>query len=95
MDTVVPTLKVGTDAVDLEFVSEPFVENTMRGYAALVMVKNLADQQQYRFFISASSLSKHIETMRKTNQGLFKGIKLRVKKESSDRMAPYVVEPLP
>ncbi len=86
------TLKVTGNAVDLEVVSEPYVRMTFRGYAPVVDVAvNGATQMLY---ISSKSISVALEPLVKENGDKFAGLKLRVKKESEEKMAPYVVEKL-
>ena len=47
-----------------------------------------------RLFISPRTLGQGIEPAVKKQGGKFTGLKLRLKKESADQMAPYVVEML-
>lgn len=84
------TLKVGTDPVDADVVSEPHVVMTFRGYSPVVDVQS--GGTPYVLHISAKSLSMALEPLVKANDGKFSGLKLRLKKESADKMAPYVVE---
>ena len=44
-------------------------------------------------FISAASLSQVLEEFRSENEGNFTGIHIKVRKESPDRFAKYVVAP--
>lgn len=85
-----PTLKVGTDPVDADIVSEPRVVMTFRGYSPVVEVQS--GGATHVLHISAKSLSMALEPLVKANDGKFTGLKLRLKKESADKMAPYVVE---
>lgn len=87
-----PTLKVTTDPVEVEIVSEPYVVMTMRGYAPVVDVKTAAGVQV--LFIGSKSLSEPIDAQVKGREGRFAGIRMRLKKESADQMAKYVVEVL-
>ncbi len=87
-----PTLKVTTEPVELEIASEPYVLMTMRGYAPVVDVKVGGAVQV--LFIGSKSLSEGIDAEVKKREGKFAGIRLRVKKESADQMARYVVEAL-
>ena len=83
-------LKVGTDWADAEILTEPYVVMTMRGYAPVVDVKSGTDK--LLLYISAKSLSLALEPLVQANGGKFTGLKLRLKKESDDKMAGYVVE---
>lgn len=87
-------IKVGVDWVDLEVIGEPFVELTMRGYAPLLPVRNMENDEECKIYISASSFGKKLEPLREQNGGAFTGMKFRVKKESAERTASYVVEPV-
>ena len=87
-----PTLKVKTEWIDVEIVSEPYVVMTFRGYAPVVDVKAPGEADPLNLFISSKSISLGIDAFMKENGGKFAGLKLRIRKESDDRMAPYVVE---
>jgi hypothetical protein len=85
-----PNLKVGVEWIPVEIVSEPFVVMSIRGYAPVVDVK--APAGDFILYISAKSLSEGLEPFVQQNDGKFKGLKLRLRKETEDKMAPYVVE---
>lgn len=85
-----PTLKVGTEWVNVEISSEPYVVMTVRGFAPVVDVK--APGGDFILYISSKSMSDGLEPMIKLTDGKFLGLKLRVKKESEDKMARYLVE---
>lgn len=82
--------KVGVDWIEVEVVGEPRVVMTMRGYAPVVDVTSGAEKGFV--YISAKSLSLALEPLVQSNGGKFAGLRLRLKKESDDKMAPYVVE---
>lgn len=86
------TLKVALDWLDVEVVSEPYVIMTMRGYAPVVDVKSGGETK--RLFIGPKTLGQAIDPSVK-KRGKFSGLKFKVKKESADQMAPYVVELAP
>ncbi len=83
-------LKVSTDWLDVEVVSEPYVIMTMRGYAPVVDVQTGGAKR--RLFIAAKTLGEELEPEVIRQDGKFTGLKFRVKKETADKMAPYVVE---
>jgi hypothetical protein len=85
-----PNLKVGVESISLEIVSEPFVVMTSRGYAPVVDVKTA--QGDFILYISSKSISEGLEPLVKAADNKFTGLKLRVKKESDDQMAKYIVE---
>lgn len=83
-------LKVGTKPVEVEVVSEPYVVMSFRGYAPVVDVSGPEGKQA--LFISSKSISQGLDPLVQANGGKFLGLKLRLRKETEDRMAPYVVE---
>jgi hypothetical protein len=87
-----PTLKVGVEPVSIEITSEPHVINTVRGYAPVVDVKGPGGD--FILYISSKSMSDGLEPLVKAGGGTFKGLKVKVKKESEDKMARYIVEKL-
>ena len=86
-----PSLKVGTEWIELEIISEPDVVLTAFGYAPFLLVREIATDIDYRFYISAKSLAIPLEKLRKDNNDLFEGIQFRVRKESTEPKAPYEV----
>ena len=85
-----PNLKVGTDWIPVEISSEPYVVMTIRGFAPVVDVKT--PQGDFILYISSKSMSDGLVPMLEASSNVFKGLKFRVKKESEDKMARYVVE---
>lgn len=85
-----PNLKVGTEWIAVEIVSEPYVVMTIRGFAPVVDVKSPGGD--FMLYISSKSMSDGLVPMLEASEGKFKGLKFRVKKESEDKMARYVVE---
>ena len=87
-----PALKVGTGWIELEIISEPDVILTFRGYAPILRVQKISNNLEYIFYISAASLGKTLEELRKNNAGTFNGIQFRVRKKDATPMAPYELE---
>jgi len=85
-------MRFGVEEVALEIVSEPFVVNTFRGFAPVVNVKVEGEEGTKSMYISAKSLADALTPMVEENGGKFTGLKLKIKKESVDNRAPYVVE---
>ena len=83
-------LKVGVETVNVEIVSEPHVVMSFRGYAPVVDVTG-PDGKQI-LFISSKSISQGLDPLVQENGGKFQGLKLKLRKESDDRMAAYIVE---
>jgi hypothetical protein len=85
-----PNLKVGVNWVTAEVVSEPKVVVSIRGYAPIVDVKT--PEGDFILYISSKSITEGLEPLVQANGGKFAGLKLRLRKETEDRMAPYIVE---
>jgi len=85
-----PNLKVGTEFIPVEIVSEPYVVMTIRGFAPVVDVK--CPQGDFMLYISSKSMSDGLVPLLETTEGKFNGLKFKVKKESEDKMARYIVE---
>ncbi len=83
-------LKVGVDWVPVEIISEPYVVMSFRGYAPVVDVSTPGGKQI--LFISSKSISQGLDPLVQANGRKFAGLKLRLRKETEDRMAPYIVE---
>jgi len=85
-------LKIGASAVHLEIISEPYIIMTIRGYAPVVNVKVTDSSEQNYLFIGSRTLSVSLEPLVKANGGKFSGLKFKLRKESDDRMASYILE---
>jgi hypothetical protein len=85
-----PNLKVGVEWVPVEILSEPYVVMTIRGFAPVVDVKTATGD--FILYISSKSMSDGLMPLQEAAGGKFKGLKFRVKKESEDKMARYIVE---
>jgi len=82
----------GTGWTELEILSEVKVLETVRGYAPVVVVGH--DGIEELMFVSAASLTRPIEVLRKANQGKLTGLKVRIRKAAEHKTAPYECEPL-
>ena len=87
-----PSLKVSTGWIELEIISEPNVVLTFKGYAPILRVRKSRTGVEYILYISAKSLAEPLEELRKNNGGIFKGIQLRIRKESMEKMSKYEIE---
>lgn len=87
-----PSLKVSTGWIELEIISEPDVVLGFRGYAPILRVRKSRTGVEYILYISAKSLAEPLEELRKNNSGIFKGIQLRIRKESMEKMSKYEIE---
>ena len=88
----VPSLKVGTGWIELEIVSEPDVVLTFKGYTPVLRIQKSKTGVEYLLYISAKSLAEPLEELKKNNGGVFKGIQLRIRKESMEKTSKYEVE---
>jgi hypothetical protein len=86
-----PNLKVGVDWVTVEITSEPYVVMGFRGYAPVVDVSGPGGKQI--LYISSKSISEGLDPLVQGHGGKFLGLKVKLRKETEDRMAPYLVEP--
>ena len=87
-----PFLKVSTEWIELEAISEADVVLTTFGYTPFLRVREITTGVDYRFYISAKSLANTLEKLRQDNNGIFEGMQFRVRKESADRKAAYEVD---
>ena len=88
----VDSLKVGTDWIGIEVVSEPTVLLTFRGYAPVLLVKVLKSGLKKHLYISAKSMAGPLEELRGRHGGNFTGLRLRLRKENDERMSKYIIE---
>ena len=86
------SLKVGVGWIELDVVSEADVILNVRGYAPILRVRKKRTGVEYFLYISAKSLADPLEDLRQRNGGLFKGLHIRVRKQSGDRMSKYEIE---
>ena len=84
-------LKVGTEWIELEIISEADVALTAFGYAPFLKVKKITTDNEYGLYISAKSLAAPLENLRKDNGGIFEGIQFCVRKEGTDQKSPYEI----
>jgi len=89
-----PRFRTGTTFTTLEVTSEPYLVLTFRGYIGAVEVIELSTGSHYELLIGGiKSLAESLEPFRTSNNGMFRGLRFRIKKESEDRFSPYVVAP--
>jgi hypothetical protein len=87
------TLKVGCAPIQVEFLSEPYVVHTRRGYATMVTVRELSTGREKGLYVQASSLATPLEGIR-SRRGRLTGSRVELVKESEAQYALYVVEEL-
>ena len=86
------SLKVSTGWIEIEILSEPDVVLAYKGYAPVLVVKAIRRNLEYRLHISAKSLATPFEELRQQNRGKFTGLKLKLRKKSTDQYAQYEVQ---
>jgi hypothetical protein len=85
-------LRIDIEPKRLLITSEPYVIYTARGYQPVVDVVELRSKREYYVFISAKSISQKLEALRHENAGKLAGLEIWIRKESSEKMAGYLVE---
>ena len=88
-----PHLRVGTEWICIQILSDPFVVYKSRGYAPVILVEDLDSEQQCILFVAAKSLSECLEPIRK-KRGNLVGLNIRIRKEGDERFSRYDVEEL-
>ena len=86
------SLKAGTGWIEVEVVAEADVILTFKGYAPVLEVKVIKSGLVKHLYIGAKSLATALEEMRRHNKNKFLGLRFRFKKESEEKMSPYIVE---
>lgn len=82
-------LRVTTDWLDLEVISEVKVQLTYRGYVPALIVK-ISDKKIPRsLFIAAKSIAGPLEEMRQDNKGSFVGLKFKLRKAGKEQTSGY------
>jgi hypothetical protein len=87
-------LKVGESWIDIEVLGDSDVVLTFKGYVPILPVRVLHSGLSKFLYIGAKSISTQLEALRKDNGGGFKGLSIRIRKESSDKFSPYIIEKL-
>lgn len=81
-----------SDASQLfEVKSEPYVVYGRRGYQPVIDVESVHTSDSGYLVISAQSLSEPLYEIAQENGGMLIGMVILIRKESKDRMSPYVV----
>ena len=92
MSAAIQHLQFSTEWTPLEIMSEPDVQLNFRGYAPYVLVKRIDTNNDFLMYISAKSLAEQLDPLRKDNAGQFTGLRLEIRKESTDKFAKYEVK---
>jgi hypothetical protein len=86
-----PQIRISDSAQVLQITSEPYVQYGRRGYQPVVDVENIHSGETGFLIISAQSLSEPLHEISQDGNGALTGVTIIIKKESKDRMSPYVV----
>ena len=84
-------IRVTDASILLEIKSEPYVIYSKRGYQPVIDVESVHTGEDGYLVITAQSLSDPLHEFAGKNEGNLTGIVIIVRKESKDRMSPYVV----
>ena len=80
--------------ISLEIISEPYLVNSIRGYAPIIDVRHINEGVKYSLYISAKSISDYLEPLREKNNNMFTDIKFKIKKEDNKKISKYIIEEL-
>jgi hypothetical protein len=86
------TLKIDIEPIRVQLLTEPYVVYSRFGYAPVINVWVKKNKREYMMYLSASSLGKGIEAVRKKNGSDFKGLEFWIRKESAEKKAKFIVE---
>ena len=88
--TSTPRLRIDHKWIELEIRSDPFVVVTTRGYAPAMIVRRNRAAHQEHVLIGAKSLATELNELR-LRRGTLRGSRISIKKQSPERIAPYVL----
>ena len=91
--STLPQLRVSSQWICIQVLSDPFVVCKSRGYAPVILVEDLESERQCILFVAAKSLSERLEPIRKTRGNLV-GLNIKIRKEGDERFSKYEVEEL-
>ena len=84
-------LNISTEWIPIEFLGEPFITVTFRGYAVAADVKVIATGLEYTLLLGAKSLAEPVERARAATTERLTGTRMAVRRSSSERTAVYEV----
>ncbi len=82
-------LSIGTEWTQVEFLGEPYITITFRGYAVAIDAKVISTGLDYTVLLGAKSLADPVENARNGNGGVLKGMKMAVRRSGVERTATY------
>ena len=86
--------KASTEWRDIEIISEEFVILTAYGYVPAVKIKVGKKNYDQLLYISPKTLAEPLDKLKEKNNNKFTGIKIDVKKSSSDKFSKYEINEL-
>lgn len=86
-------LKVGTEWVGIQILTDPFVVYRNDKYLPVVLIEESSTERRCLLFVTAMSLAKYLEPLRAT-RGALVGINVRIRKKAEDKFSPYEIEEL-
>ena len=86
-------LRVGEGWISLKIYGEPYVIATRYGYTPVLHVENRYSKTEHFLYMSAKTFMEGLEPLRAANDGNFDGLQFRIRKDSSDKFARFVIEP--
>jgi hypothetical protein len=86
------TLKIDTEPVRVQVLSEPYVVFNRFGYAPVIDVWVKKRKREYIMYLSAKSLGQGIEAIRQSNQSGFKGLEFWIRKETAEKTSKYMID---
>lgn len=85
-------LRIGEGWIRLKIHGEPYVMPTRNGYAPVLEVENRHSATRHFIYMSAKTFMEGIEPLRDVNGGAFDGLEFKIRKESGDRFAKFIIE---
>ena len=84
-------LKIDMEPMNIQVTSEPYIICNNFGYVPVIDVWVKKRKRAFTIYLSASSLGKGIETIRKQNGCEFIGLEVWIRKEGAAKTAKYLV----
>jgi len=86
-------LKVGTEWVEIQVLTDPFVVYRHDKYLPAVLVEESASESKSILYVSAKSLAECLEPLRAT-RGALVGLNIRIRKKGEEQFSQYEIEEL-
>jgi hypothetical protein len=89
----ISSLKVSTEWVELQVLTDPFVVYRNEKYLPVVLVEESTSESKHILYVSAKSLAEFLESLRST-RGALVGLNIRIRKKGEEKFALYEIEEL-